>query len=76
MKFSSTTKVAILGLIAIVALFFFYRVRGVLWPFLWAIIVAYVLYPSVDWVASRTRWSKSTPSGTGMPFSVMNITRG
>ena len=58
MKFSSTTKVVILGLIALVALFFLARVRGVLWPFLWAIIVAYVLYPSVDWVASRTRWPR------------------
>ncbi len=58
MKFSSTTKIVILGLIAIIALLFFYRVRGVLWPFLWAIIVAYVLYPSVDWLASRTRWPR------------------
>jgi len=58
LKFSSTTKIVILGLIAIIALLFFYRVRGVLWPFLWAIIVAYVLYPSVDWLASRTRWPR------------------
>ncbi|MBM3136069.1 MAG: AI-2E family transporter, partial [Chloroflexi bacterium] len=55
LKFSSATKAVILSLIALVALLFLARVRGVLWPFLWAIIVAYVLYPSVDWVASRTR---------------------
>jgi predicted PurR-regulated permease PerM len=55
LKFSSTTRVIILGLIAILALLFLSRVRGVLWPFLWAIIAAYVLDPFVDWLSSHTR---------------------
>ena len=46
-------KVAI-GLVAVAVLgWFLYEIRGILTPFVFAFVLAYILYPIVDWMERR-----------------------
>ena len=46
-------KVAI-GLVAVAVVgWFLYEIRGILTPFVFAFVLAYILYPIIDWMERR-----------------------
>src|SRR5437868_4489066 len=51
---SPRARATILWIIAIVGLVFLWEVRGILSPFIWAIITVYVLNPLLGLIARRT----------------------
>ena len=51
---SSRARAAIIWIAVGVALLFLWEVRGILTPFIWAIVTAYVLNPMVVFLARRT----------------------
>ncbi len=54
-RFSPRTKAVIaIGLLAL-AVFFVYGVRAIIWPFIWAGALAYLLAPLVTWLCKHTR---------------------
>jgi len=53
-RFSLHQKLLVAGGVALIALFFLVQVRGILKPFIWAIIVAYLLDPIVTWLAKHS----------------------
>jgi len=57
-RFSSRAKVITIWILLILAIVFFYRVREVAMPFLWAVLTAYVFHPLVRWLKERTRVPK------------------
>src|SRR5215208_7679583 len=52
---SPRAKATVLWIAAALILLFFWQVRAILTPFLWAIVTAYVLNPVVVFLARRTR---------------------
>ncbi len=54
-RFSQRTKVMVVLLLLVVAVFFVYGVRAIIWPFIWAAVLAYLLAPLVSWVCRHTR---------------------
>ncbi len=54
-RFSSRTKVITIWVLLILGVVFLYRVRGVVAPFFWAIVVAYIFTPLVRLLERRTR---------------------
>src|SRR5437868_4200326 len=55
---SSRAKATILWLAVAVTLLFLWEVSGILTPFIWALITAYVLTPVVVWLSQRTGWPR------------------
>ena len=55
---SSRARAAIIWIAVGVALLFLWQVRGILTPFIWAIVTAYVLNPVVVFLARRTGLSR------------------
>ena len=54
-RFSPRTKAVVaIGLFAL-AVFFVYGVRAIIWPFIWAGALAYLLAPIVTWLCKHTR---------------------
>lgn len=54
-RFSPRTKAVVaIGLLAL-AIFFVYGVRAIIWPFIWAGALAYLLAPLVTWLCKHTR---------------------
>jgi predicted PurR-regulated permease PerM len=54
LRLSPTARTVTVGVVAGAAVLFLLVVRGVLTPFVWAIVVAYALSPLVDWLVVRT----------------------
>ena len=55
LRFSQRTKAIVaIGLLG-VAIFFVYGVRAIIWPFIWAAVLAYLLAPLVTWLCRHTR---------------------
>src|SRR5579859_4697847 len=51
--FSPTAKGITVAVLAGAAVFFLFGVRGILTPFIWAVVVAYAFNPLVDWLVVR-----------------------
>ena len=54
-RFSQRTKVVVALLLLGIAVFLVYGVRAIIWPFIWAAVLAYLLAPLVTWLCQRTR---------------------
>ncbi|MDI7275881.1 MAG: AI-2E family transporter, partial [Anaerolineae bacterium] len=54
-RFSREAKIAILLLGAGLLVWLLMRLRGVLGPFIWGGIIAYIFSPVVDWLEAKTR---------------------
>ncbi len=57
-RLTYSQKVIVSCAIILSALLFLWAVRGILRPFIWAIVVAYVLSPLVDWLSWKARLSR------------------
>lgn len=54
-RFSPRTKAVVAIALLALAIFFVYGVRAIIWPFIWAGALAYLLAPLVTWLCKRTR---------------------
>ena len=54
-RFSQRTKVVVALLLLGIAVFFVYGVRAIIWPFIWAAVLAFLLAPLVKWLCRHTR---------------------
>ena len=54
-RLSQRAKTIIVLSLVAVALLFVYGVRAIIWPFIWAAVLAYLLAPLVTWLCQRTR---------------------
>ncbi len=54
-RLSQRAKAAIVLALVVIALLFVYGVRVIIWPFIWAAVLAYLLAPLVTWLCQRTR---------------------
>ncbi len=54
-RFSQRTKVMVVLLLLAVAVIFVYGVRAIIWPFIWAAVLAYLLAPLVTWLCKHSR---------------------
>ncbi len=54
-RFSQRTKVMVVLLLLAVAVLFVYGVRAIIWPFIWAAVLAYLLAPLVSWLCKHSR---------------------
>jgi predicted PurR-regulated permease PerM len=54
-RFSPRTKAAVVIALFALAIFFVYGVRAIIWPFIWAGALAYLLAPIVTWLCKHTR---------------------
>ena len=55
MRFSPRTKAVVAIALLALAIFFVYGVRAIIWPFIWAGALAYLLAPLVTWLCKHTR---------------------
>ncbi len=55
LRFSPRAKVVTIAIIALAAVVFVFAIRGILAPFVWAAIVAYVFNPVVGWISKKAR---------------------
>ena len=54
-RFSQRAKVVVALLLLAVAVLFVYGVRAIIWPFIWAAVLAYLLAPLVSWLCRHSR---------------------
>lgn len=54
-RFSPRTKAVVVIALLALAIFFVYGVRAIIWPFIWAGALAYLLAPLVTWLCKHTR---------------------
>lgn len=54
-RFSPRTKAVVVIALFALAIFFVYGVRAIIWPFIWAGALAYLLAPLVTWLCKHTR---------------------
>lgn len=54
-RFSPRTKAVVAIALLALAIFFVYGVRAIIWPFIWAGALAYLLAPLVTWLCKHTR---------------------
>lgn len=54
-RLSQRAKTIIVLSLVAAALLFVYGVRAIIWPFIWAAVLAYLLAPLVTWLCQRTR---------------------
>ncbi|MDE2931031.1 MAG: AI-2E family transporter [Chloroflexota bacterium] len=54
-RFSPRTKAVVAIALLALAVFFVYGVRAIIWPFIWAGALAYLLAPLVTWLCKHTR---------------------
>ena len=54
-RFSQRAKVMVVLLLLAVAVLFVYGVRAIIWPFIWAAVLAYLLAPLVTWLCKHSR---------------------
>lgn len=54
-RFSPRAKAVVVIALLALAIFFVYGVRAIIWPFIWAGALAYLLAPLVTWLCKHTR---------------------
>ena len=54
-RFSRRTKVVVVMVLIGLTLLFVYGVRAIIWPFIWAAVLAYLLAPLVTWLCRHSR---------------------
>lgn len=54
-RFSPRAKAVVIIALFALAIFFVYGVRAIIWPFIWAGALAYLLAPLVSWLCKHTR---------------------
>ncbi len=54
-RLSYRQKLVVVALLGLAALVFLVLVRGILAPFVWAVVAAYVFNPAVNWLSARSR---------------------
>jgi len=54
-RFSPRAKAVVAITLFVFAIFFVYGVRAIIWPFIWAGALAYLLAPLVTWLCKHTR---------------------
>ena len=67
-RLSQRAKAAIVLALVVIALLFVYGVRVIIWPFIWAAVLAYLLAPLVTWLCQRTRLHRFWVTLTLMGF--------
>ncbi|TAK35763.1 MAG: AI-2E family transporter [Chloroflexota bacterium] len=57
-RLTYSQKVILACVVVLTAIIFLWSVRSILQPFVWAVVVAYVLSPLVDWLSWKARLSR------------------